>query len=413
MSFFLRIILSILALGATQVLLTKYLNRPAWNNRWGRRLSIYWPLGNLAAILIWMVAVRQFPESWLLDSTLRMITAGFLVGLLAMVLALPISGIVHFGNNLFDKFLSKKRSSSSTGDSAVISESAPDGSEANMSRRRFLTMGASVFPAVAATGALGGVVKSFNDVRVFDLTLKFPNLPADLEGFKILHLSDLHLGVYFNLDSLESLLLDLEGREFDLVALVGDIADDLDSLSETLSMLSALPSRYGHFGTMGNHEYYRGADRVRRIYDRSPVPLLINQGQRIQVGSSALYLGGSDDPRQMGWSYDSSGFYRSALESSLGGAASDDFRLMLSHRPGMFDYSAPEKVDLTLAGHTHGGQLGMMGHSAFEMFGDDLYLWGRYQKGDSQLYTSSGVGHWFPFRLGCPAEAPIITLSRA
>jgi predicted MPP superfamily phosphohydrolase len=164
---------------------------------------------------------------------------------------------------------------------------------------------------------------------------------------------------------------------------------------------------------MGNHEYYRGADRVQRIYDRSPVPLLINQGQRIQVGSSALYLSGADDPRQMGWSYDSSRFYRSALESSLGGAASDDFRLMLSHRPGMFDYSAPEKVDLTLAGHTHGGQLGMMGHSAFEMFGDDLYLWGRYQKGDSQLYTSSGVGHWFPFRLGCPAEAPIITLSRA
>lgn len=404
MSFFLRIVLSILALGGIQILMMKYLNRPAWRSRWGKRLSLYWPLGNLVAILLWLGAVRLFPESWLLDSTLRMITAGFLVGLMAMILTLPISGLAHLANHLIEKYLIRDKRDER--DSAATPGPV-------ISRRRFLTMGASFLPAVAATGALGGVVKSFNDVRIFDLTLKFPNLPTELEGFKILHLSDLHLGVYFNLDSLESLLLDLEGREFDLVALVGDIADDLDQLGETLSMLSALPSRFGHFATMGNHEYYRGPDRVRRIYDRSTVPLLINQGQRIEVGSSALYLGGADDPRMMGWSKDRSRFYRSALESSLGGAASDDFRLLLSHRPGMFDFSAPEKVDLTLAGHTHGGQLGMMGRSAFEMFGDDLYLWGRYQKETSQLYTSSGVGHWFPFRLGCPAEAPIITLARA
>jgi predicted MPP superfamily phosphohydrolase len=89
------------------------------------------------------------------------------------------------------------------------------------------------------------------------------------------------------------------------------------------------------------------------------------------------------------------------------------FKILMSHRPDAFDYAASQGINLTLAGHTHGGQIGFMGRSLFDSYWADRYLWGEYRQGRSALYTSSGVGHWFPFRLGCPPEAPIIELRRA
>ena len=68
-------------------------------------------------------------------------------------------------------------------------------------------------------------------------------------------------------------------------------------------------------------------------------------------------------------------------------------------------------MNLTLSGHTHGGQIGLGGRSIFEYLGGPgQYLWGEYNSGSGKLYTSAGVGHWFPFRLGCPAEAPVLVL---
>ena len=92
-------------------------------------------------------------------------------------------------------------------------------------------------------------------------------------------------------------------------------------------------------------------------------------------------------------------------------APSDAFKVLMSHRAKALDFADRFNVDLILAGHTHGGQIGFNRRSVFENFlANEPYLWGKYKKGKTQLYTSSGVGHWFPFRIGCPAEAPIIVL---
>jgi predicted MPP superfamily phosphohydrolase len=83
---------------------------------------------------------------------------------------------------------------------------------------------------------------------------------------------------------------------------------------------------------------------------------------------------------------------------------------LMTHRPDAFPPAAERDIDLMLAGHTHGGQVGFAGRSILESSLPGRYLWGKYLLGQSQLYTSCGVGHWFPFRLGCPTEAPIIEL---
>jgi predicted MPP superfamily phosphohydrolase len=89
------------------------------------------------------------------------------------------------------------------------------------------------------------------------------------------------------------------------------------------------------------------------------------------------------------------------------------FSLLLAHRPEAFDAAGDARVGLTLSGHTHGGQIGYNGKSAFEPLFPDGYLWGAYRRGASRLYTTSGFGNWFPFRLGCPAEAPLVELFAA
>ena len=85
--------------------------------------------------------------------------------------------------------------------------------------------------------------------------------------------------------------------------------------------------------------------------------------------------------------------------------------MLLCHRPEGFVPASACGVHLTLAGHTHGGQIGFNGKSAFEPIWRDKYLWGRYSRGESHLYTTSGFGHWFPFRLMCPTEVPILELA--
>lgn len=235
-------------------------------------------------------------------------------------------------------------------------------------------------------------------------------LPESLDGIRILQLSDLHLRHYVTLDDLEDVVRDAEAMKPDLVLVTGDIADDLEMLPGAIELIQGMRAPLGTFACLGNHEYFRGVDAVRRIFDRSPIPLFINQGVRIPVNGDSLYIAGIDDPRSMGAK--DLAFYERTIDIALAGAGSQDTIVLMSHRPDAFDYAATQGVELTLSGHTHGGQIGFMGRSVFEPVWPDRYLWGHYDRSGSQLYTTSGMGHWFPFRLGCPQEVPLLVLRR-
>ncbi|HSG99077.1 MAG TPA: metallophosphoesterase, partial [candidate division Zixibacteria bacterium] len=309
MSFFMRIVLFTVVLGLIQILMTKYLNRPLWRTRWGKRIVVGWPLASVLALVLWLAAVWTFDGVWWLDSLMRVIAAAFLVGVLALLLSSPVAGLL----NAFEAL--RRRFTMRTAELATETVESP-------ARRSFLQLGAIALPVATISASQSGVLTSFSGVKVFELPVRIPNLPPQLEGLRILHLSDLHLGVFYHLGDLEELLTDLDGRRFDVVALIGDIADNLDDLPTALNLISQLPARYGHYATLGNHEYYRGLDRVLRTYERSPIPLLRNEGVKVDVNGAALVIGGADDPVGMGWSVDRSAFYRGAVENSLDPAAS-------------------------------------------------------------------------------------------
>ena len=382
--------------GLLNLLALRFLNKPWWQKRWVRLSVWFSPVVGIGLLLLWGVAA--YLDRHGLAAFFAAATSLVFILQLAFLLSQIVAGIVNFAGYLFERWRRKH---------ASREEEPP----VKLPRRVFLQRAAVIAPVVTMSLGVGGMVRSFSGVRVYKRTMKYENLPPDLEGLRILHMSDLHLRYYVTLNDIEPVVEKAAQYKPDLVVLVGDIADDLNQLPDALRMVEQLKPRYGVYGSLGNHEYFRGVDSVRRIYDKSPVPLMINQSNGVRIGNTDLLVAAIDDPRRMGAKMTE--FYQRTIDVTLEKSPSHDFSILMSHRPDAFDHAAVRGIDLTLAGHTHGGQIGVFGRSVFETYWPERYLWGEYRRDDSRLYTSSGVGHWFPFRLGCPPEAPVIELRRA
>ncbi len=383
---------AILILGFIEIILLKYLNKNWWGEKYIKISAIGLPIFGTVMVIFWgMATYNQIKPLYAIVAILAIMTFVLEV---CLMLSLPLSGIFQYINSKIDKFKKTK------------AQNHPIDNH----RRIFLKSTAAALPLVTITSGVSGFAHAFSSVKVYTREFYYNNLPDNLENFKILHLSDLHLSQYVNLDSLILTLENAEKFDIDLTLITGDIADDLKLLPETIKILEQFKSKYGIYASLGNHEYFRGISRVKDEFARTNTPLLINNYDRIMVGNSPVFIGGIDDPVSMGAKDHS--FYMKNIDHTLLNSNADDFIIIMSHRPDALDYAAQKGIDLVLAGHTHGGQIGYNNRSIFEPVWTDRYLWGQYSIGETQLYTSSGMGHWFPFRLGCPTEAPVITLKK-
>lgn len=291
---------------------------------------------------------------------------------------------------------------------------------AKLSRRALIRFGGASLPSFAAATGASGLVSARLAPKLPVIRMRFPALPPDLDGLRILQLSDLHLGVEMRLRDLEEHLTDaVRARQPDLIVVTGDLSDDTELIAPALEIIHRLRPRLGCFASLGNHEYLRDITIARPLFESSPVPLLVSEGRTVEVGRARLFIGGADDPVHM--SGDIAWMLGPSIRAASRGMEGADFRLLLSHRPEGFGPGADAGFDLTLSGHTHGGQLGFLGRSLLEKVRPEVFWWGPYARprrvagrsvGTSRLYTTSGMGHWFPFRLGCPTEMPLVVLER-
>ena len=284
--------------------------------------------------------------------------------------------------------------------------------EATLSRRAFLSRAAMV-PPLAMTGvnAFGMADAELNSV-LRRIELQYKDLPTDLDGLSIGHMTDVHIGPYVSLRDIQKMWRHFEANPPDILAITGDFVDDPAKLPAALEIMKPLLSqiRLGAWFCMGNHEHFRGATLIRQTLRQYQINILDNRHQELTIGKTAFYIAGVDYPMNVS----ATGRRQAAegyLHQACRGIPDAGFSLLLAHHPDFLPGAFDRNIRLTLAGHTHGGQVGWGERSLFSFV--HPYMRGTYRERSSLAYVSSGAGHWLPFRLNCPPEVTLLTLKRA
>ena len=283
----------------------------------------------------------------------------------------------------------------------------------NPERRRVLAHG-MIYPLLSFAVTLYGnrVEKNFDVENFYDVPIK--NLPPDLEGFRLAQISDLHLGAYFSLERLEALLQRIADAKPDLLAITGDIFDDVSMNPAAIKIVDAFTDKFkfGIFYIHGNHEHFRGIRAIEQMLAQTKIHCLINSAEHV---TSKLYVLGVDYPSRAPVmstnDKDREKLFAEARKNFVDAAVKDvpddAIKILLAHHPEFIDDGAERNFALTLTGHTHGSQVGIFGVPLFPVF---KYTRGVVKIADSFGYVHVGNGSWFPFRLGCPPEIAYFTL---
>ncbi len=275
--------------------------------------------------------------------------------------------------------------------------------------------------------------KAIRHYRTTELEIGLPGLHSGLEGLRIVHLSDPHVGDLVPVEHLAEVVDAANALKGDLVAVTGDLIDlSHDVLDGVIEAVGRLRAPLGVHFVAGNHDYLQDRDGFIQRFREAGLGLLLNQRLNVQVGGALLTVAGIDyAARRSVLSQHVNQALRSRPigRSNRSGAADSDARgprrsqrsdrsdatILLSHHPNAFDAAAKLGVDLTLAGHTHGGQVvmsdkrGKKGSIGLASLAH-RYPKGHFQKGDAHLYVTSGIGSWFPLRVKCPPEIAVVTL---
>ena len=264
-------------------------------------------------------------------------------------------------------------------------------------------------------------------IEVTDFDVAIPSLPQSMDGLRVAHLTDLHFGWFVKIEDVRQMARLTASLEPDLVVITGDLVFHQESQAEleaALRAVAAIPTRYGIYATLGNHDYWHGANMVTAALKSTGIHLLQNQSREIAPG---LWLTGLDDLLA------GEANLTTALQSVPAGAAT----ILLSHNPNVLPQAAHRPL-LVLAGHTHAGQVKLPWQSfddsdrprlyarlmtAFETvgylrrggnsqgIGCWRYMSGWYQEGEARMYVSRGLGLVRPpFRLNCPPELTLLRL---
>ncbi len=283
-------------------------------------------------------------------------------------------------------------------------------SDRRISRRRFLARATYAYAGAGAALSTYGIWSAYRLPQLTRRTLTFPDLPSGLDGLTLLHLSDLHAGIHLGADRMQEIVRQANVLAPDLIVQTGDMIDISRAyIPAYVRAFRDLRAPFGVVTVLGNHDRYTGEQEVIRGCRDAGQVFLQNDCHLIERGGATLALLGIDDPHN--WTADDP--QPEDVAAALAAASSDAFHVLLAHRPGAWDTAAPRGIPLTLAGHIHGGQFYLpgIGWSAGRLI--TKYVMGHFQRGNSQLYVSRGIGVvGVPIRVFAPPEIELFTLRR-
>lgn len=273
-----------------------------------------------------------------------------------------------------------------------------------------------------------GFTYGFRKMEVKHLTVYISDLPESFDGYRIVQFSDFHLGSFYGWrsDIPQRDIDSIQAQEADMICFTGDLQNARPSeLVPYRKLLGSLRARDGVYSILGNHDYSYYVDgtpeektkleKTVQAFERSlGWRLLNNEYVTIRRGQDSIFLAGTEN-------YDKP--KRTSIAKALYGIKPGNFVLMLQHIPTQWKEMTPSRINevygsndsvlvapqLTLSGHTHAGQIAVLGLRP-TMFAS--YDYGLYEREGCQLYTTAGLGGVVPIRVGATAEIVVITLRR-
>jgi hypothetical protein len=273
-----------------------------------------------------------------------------------------------------------------------------------LTRRNILKKGAMAFVGGGIL-ARSGWVEATDLPMVRRVTLTHPTLPRTFDGLRIVQVADVHAGIFMPPERLTRVRSLVEALSPDLVVFTGDQLDrrqvDADFFVHGFAGIDA---PLGAFGILGNHDHLAGPRLALAALEAVGVTPLVNQSATLERDGSRILLVGVDDlDAAPGWGPDFAAAHQGDAE----------FRLLLCHQPNGWRAGRAAGANVTLAGHTHGGQIAVPSRGLNVARLSTSYIAGPYEKGGQLLYVSRGIGVGaVPLRFGVPPEVDLVTLRR-
>jgi len=268
---------------------------------------------------------------------------------------------------------------------------------------------AAVVLVVAVALGGWGMVRALGGPRVAVRSIRVRGWPSALDGYRLIHLSDLHLGPMLGEGFARRLAEQVNALQPDLVAVTGDLVDgEASRYRARAEPLGAMTARHGVYFVTGNHDHYSGADAWTAVVANLGWRPLRNRRVDVGMPGASFQLAGVDD-RQSALFDGSAG---EDLAGVIAGRDPDRALVLLAHQPLVFPKAAAAGVDLQLSGHTHGGQI--VPFQLMIRLVYSRYVRGLYRLGDAWLHVSPGTGFWGPpMRVGTPSEVTVLEIRAA
>ena len=250
--------------------------------------------------------------------------------------------------------------------------------------------------------------KKFNpkNIDLVEVDIELDDLSWNFNNFKILNLTDIHLGQWINPTYLDELIDYVTPLNVDLITLTGDyFSYVIEGYEESLeNSLKKLQAPYGKVGVLGNHDHWMSSEKIRKIFKNSGIVDLSNDVITLEKNGDYLNICGVD----------SCTVCADNLDKVIAKMPKNIPSILLAHEPDFAKESSQTRLfDLQISGHSHGGQfiIPKVETTPFRGPNSTKYPVGLYKVGDMVQYTSKGLGtNSFRIRINCKPEVTIITL---
>jgi hypothetical protein len=378
---------------------------------------IYWSIPILIIIsLLYFRAIQPFDKEPLIFKNFFLLAGFFILFYIPKLIFI----VFHLTEDIIHviKWMSSKFLSSSEIEFSVKS--------LEISRSRFISQLGLLIAAIPFTSILYGMAKGRFNFRISNENLKFDKLPTSFDGFKIIQISDIHIGSFIGHETQVKRAIELiNDQNPDLILFTGDLVNNFyEELNGWIPIFSKLKAKYGKISILGNHDYgdyfvwknkaekEQNLLNLKNAHKEMGFRLLLNESEEITINDENIMIVGVEN-----WGlppFPQYGNLNKATENTI----DSQFRILLSHDPSHWDAEVIKdtNIDLTLSGHTHGMQFGIeIGNIKWSPVKYKYPRWaGLYKENNQYLYVNRGFGYiGFPGRIGMPPEITVIELNKA